>query len=196
MAFVIQGEGLNALGRNGKGMGYGGINNSLAIEFDTYFNHEDNDPYENHVSIHTRGWRNPNNENHVYSLGHSNDVPDLTDGIMNIRIKYEPYFDPSHVSKPSFVMSPHMTYFFKNDAYHDDGLGDWGYAGLGLIHVYCQNVNDPILTVPLHLSKTLNLNRGRAWVGFTASTGDETFQVHDVLDFTFSSLRHDESKSK
>eukprot|EP00551_Chaetoceros_affinis_P010920 CAMPEP_0203682536 /NCGR_PEP_ID=MMETSP0090-20130426/46208_1 /ASSEMBLY_ACC=CAM_ASM_001088 /TAXON_ID=426623 /ORGANISM="Chaetoceros affinis, Strain CCMP159" /LENGTH=45 /DNA_ID= /DNA_START= /DNA_END= /DNA_ORIENTATION= len=45
-------------------------------------------------------------------------------------------------------------------------------------------MEDPVLTVPLHLSKTLNLNSGRAWVGFTASTGDETFQVHDILRFT------------
>lgn len=196
MAFVIQGEGLDALGGNGKGMGYGGINNSLAVEFDTYYNFEVNDPYENHVSIQTRGWRNPNNEDHVYSLGHSNDVPDLTDGIMNIRIKYEPFFDLSYLDKRSFVTFPHMAHFFQNDNYHSGGLGDWGNEGLGLLHIYCQNMNDPILTVPLHLSKTLKLNRGRAWVGFTASTGDETYQVHDVLDFTFSSLRYDESSTK
>lgn len=85
LAFVIQGEGLNALGDYGKGMGYSGINNSLAIEFDTYFNHEENDPYENHISIHTSGWRDPISANHVYSLGHTTNIPDLTDGIFKIR---------------------------------------------------------------------------------------------------------------
>lgn len=110
---------------------------------------------------------------------------------MGFRIKYEPYFDLSHISKPSFATFPYMTYFLENDQYHSGGLGDWGYEGLGLIHVYCQNLVDPVLTVPLHLAKTLKLNRGRAWVGFTAATGDETFQVHDVLKFTFSSLRLD-----
>jgi hypothetical protein len=84
-AFVIQGEGLNALGNNGKALGYGGINNSLAVEFDTYFNNEENDPYENHISVQTRGWRYPNSENHLYSLGHTNNVPDLTDGTIRIR---------------------------------------------------------------------------------------------------------------
>ncbi len=86
-----------------------------------------------------------------------------------------------------------MSYFFQNDNFPHGGMGDWGYAGLGLLHIYCQNMNenDPVLTVPLHLSKTLKLNRGRAWVGFTAATGEETFQVHDVLNFTFSSLRLD-----
>jgi hypothetical protein len=85
LAFVIQGEGLNALGRNGKGMGYGGINNSLSIEFDTYFNYEENDPYENHISIQTRGWREPISEDHVYSLGHTNNIPDLTNGMIHVR---------------------------------------------------------------------------------------------------------------
>ena len=89
-----------------------------------------------------------------------------------------------------------MSYFLSNGDFRDEsvkGTGDWGYSGLGLLHIYCENLqhHDPILTVPLHLSKTLKLNRGRAWVGFTASTGDETFQVHDILDFTFSSLRLD-----
>ena len=84
-AFVIQGEGVDALGTNGKGMGYSGINNSLAVEFDTYFDPEENDPYENHISIQTRGWRHSNSEDHLYSLGHTNNVPDLTDGTIRIR---------------------------------------------------------------------------------------------------------------
>lgn len=87
-----------------------------------------------------------------------------------------------------------MSYFFQNgnDGTDNNGstaTGDWAYAGLGLLHIYCQNVDDAVLIVPLHLQRTLKLNRGRAWVGFTASTGEETFQVHDVLNFTFSSLR-------
>jgi hypothetical protein len=121
-------------------------------------------------------------------------------------IKYEPFFDLSHLSKPNFVTSPHMSYFIENDEYDNGGKGDWGYSGLGLLHVYIENSDpndpnddhtrrnaniDPVLTIPLHLSKTLNLDRGRAWIGFTASTGDETYQVHDMLHFAFSSLRLD-----
>ena len=69
----------------GKHLGYGGINNSLAVEFDTYHNYQEVDPYENHVSIHTRGWRHPNNASHMYSLGETNNVPDLTDGLIRVR---------------------------------------------------------------------------------------------------------------
>lgn len=67
------------------GLGYDGINNSIAIEFDTYFNFEAIDPYENHISIHTGGWRVPNTSNHSHSLGHTNQIRDLTDGPLHIR---------------------------------------------------------------------------------------------------------------
>ena len=40
--------------------GYTGIANSIAVEFDTYYNAELLEPYENHVSVHTRGWRHAN----------------------------------------------------------------------------------------------------------------------------------------
>ena len=85
LAFVIQAENATALGGIGKDIGYGGITNSLAIEFDTYHNYEEVDPYENHISIHTRGWRNPNNASHHYTLGETNNVPDLTDAVIDVR---------------------------------------------------------------------------------------------------------------
>jgi hypothetical protein len=58
-----------------------------------------------------------------------------------------------------------------------------------MIYVY---VNDfPVLVTPLNLAHTLYLNHGRAWVGFTSATGDDTWQVHDILQWEFSSLRMD-----
>ena len=84
-AFVVQNDEPYAIGGDGKHLGYGGIQNSLAVEFDTYYNFEELEPYENHVSVHTRGWRYPNSANHTFSLGHTNIVPDLTNGIIRIR---------------------------------------------------------------------------------------------------------------
>ncbi len=75
----------DALGDLGHGLGYSGIPNSLAIEFDTYYNYEYIEPYENHISVHTRGWRHNNDSNQTFSLGHTNDIPDLTDGDITIR---------------------------------------------------------------------------------------------------------------
>jgi hypothetical protein len=47
------------------------------------------------------------------------------------------------------------------------------------------------LIVPLNLAATLKLNGGRAFVGFTAATGEETRQAHDILRWNFSSYRVD-----
>jgi hypothetical protein len=70
LAFVIQGSssGLSALGGGGGDIGYGGIKNSLAIEFDTY---DDSgapidDPNGNHVAIISNG-TNANNASHSLS---------------------------------------------------------------------------------------------------------------------------------
>ena len=61
--FVIQnsdsslfgGGGSSALGSTGGGLGYAGIPNSLAVEFDTWFNPVLGDPNGNHISVHTAG---------------------------------------------------------------------------------------------------------------------------------------------
>ena len=49
IAFVVQGEGPRALGGWGGGMGYRGIEDSVAIEFDTYRNPKD--PDDNHLAV-------------------------------------------------------------------------------------------------------------------------------------------------
>lgn len=187
-AFVVQGEGPYALGRDG--LGYAGINNSLAVEFDTYYNFDDLDPYENHISVQTRGWRHPNDKNHNYSLGHTNAIPDLTDGIVSIKVVFVPRFDVVNLSKPSFMASPYVSHFFQNENY-PVGLADWETPGLGMLYIYVMDLYEPKLIVPLHLIQTIHLERGRAYVGFTAATGDTTRQSHDIIDWSFSSLRMD-----
>lgn len=54
LAFVIQSTSPVALGLAGSGMGYEGIFNSLAVEVDTFFNYDQMDFYENHISIQTQ----------------------------------------------------------------------------------------------------------------------------------------------
>ena len=189
LAFAIQGQGIDALGDGGQGLGYAGIANSLAIEIDTFFNDEVLDPYHNHISIHTRGWKAPNESNHSYSLGHTTAVPDLTSGEIDIKIEYIPRFDAVALSKPSFVASPHLATFVQH--FPEGGLGDWGGDGLGMLRVYCNDLREPVLIVPLNLAATLNLDGGRAFVGFTAATGEDTWQAHDVVEWKFSSYRMD-----
>ena len=88
IAFVIQNNSSSAIGVFGGGIGYMGIPNSLAIEFDTYPNSEYRDPNDNHIGIQTRG-KNANSPDHSITLGTSRNIPLLEDGAVHVmRIDY------------------------------------------------------------------------------------------------------------
>ncbi len=55
LAFIIQGSGLTALGGAGGALGYSGINNSVAVKFDTYKSPEYGDISNNNIGILQRG---------------------------------------------------------------------------------------------------------------------------------------------
>lgn len=80
-AFVIQNSRYDALGGVGHHLGYDGMPNSVAIEFDTWYNPAQGceDPNSMHVSVQTRGTA-PNSVNHHYSLGAATDIPNIEDG--------------------------------------------------------------------------------------------------------------------
>jgi Legume lectin domain/MBG domain/YDG domain len=71
-AFVIQGasSGAATLGSTGYGMyiGYAGIPNSIAIEFDTYYNSQYQDPTGPHIGIQSLGTQ-PNTPDHTPATG-------------------------------------------------------------------------------------------------------------------------------
>jgi hypothetical protein len=67
LAFVIQNSSIDAIAPAGSGgatLGYAGIPNSIAIEFDTF---ADNEPNGNHISVQTLGTA-PNSSDHAASL--------------------------------------------------------------------------------------------------------------------------------
>lgn len=55
----------------------------------------------------------------------------------------------------------------------------------GSLSVHMDDRNTPVVTVPLDLATVLDLDAGRAFVGFTAGTGADA-QAHDILSFGFS----------
>jgi hypothetical protein len=98
LAFVIQNAGADSLGKRqyGKGnLGYDGLANSLAIEFDTQLSKEQGDvflpPYYGHISVHTKG-KEPNSANENSALGQPTPLPvNLLNGnIHTIKISYTP----------------------------------------------------------------------------------------------------------
>ena len=82
-AFVIQNNAVPSLGPAGGAMGYGGILDSLAVEFDSK-NSGTNDAPANHISVQVRGTSTTpqtNSADHAASLGAvTNGLPDFTDG--------------------------------------------------------------------------------------------------------------------
>ena len=176
-AFVLQNHGPISLGTAGGSLGYGGIPNAVAVEFDTWYDAELRDPYENHIAILTRGERQlrPEHSNH---LGVCIDVPDFADGeIHRIRLDYDPVFHADIVSHVSFQAGPHLATLVYPAAV--------GFRhGLGAMRVYTDHIQEPILIVPIDLAAFLSLDSGTAWVGFTASTG-KSYQRHEVLSWSF-----------
>ena len=142
IAFVIQNQKSDAIGIYGGGIGYAGIPNSLAIEFDTYPNSEYRDPNDNHIGIQTRG-KNANSADHAITLGTSRNIPQLEDGTVHImRIDY--------VNK--------------------------------IMKVYLDEFNTPKITAYVNIDSLLGLDNGKAWLGFTSSTGG-AFANHDIVSF-------------
>lgn len=205
-AFVVHNMGSMELGSSGMGLGYDQINNSLAVEFDTFFNAENLDQYENAVSVHTRGWQNPNSANEAYSLGASTrasnlvdrapipgnetDTYDYTDGIHKVKVVYTPIFDDDMLMSGRFTASAHVVSFLENADYQFGGQSQWG-TGMGTLAIYLDDMLTPLFIVPLNLDATLKLDNGRAYVGFTAATGTEMWQQHDIMSWHFTATRED-----
>lgn len=57
------------------------------------------------------------------------------------------------------------------------------YSG-GQLKVYLNDLNNPVLTVNINLATTLNLDNGKAYVGFTSATGN-SYENHFLLNWTF-----------
>lgn len=159
-AFVVQNASLSALGFGGGGIGYAGIPNSLAVEFDTWMNgprpEEGGDPNANHISVHTRG-TGPNGSGESASIGLATGVPPLSDG--RIHLATLRYTAPSDTRVPP--------------------------AQRGILRVAVDGIT--FLAIRLDLGQLLSLTGGGAFVGFTAATGG-AFENHDILSWSFRSL--------
>lgn len=84
-----------AIGSSGSGLGYEGIPDSLAIEFDLLANRDMGDPNGMHVAVHVTGCRLPNSPKQTSRIAFFTDVLDLRgdirDGLHHTaRIVYTP----------------------------------------------------------------------------------------------------------
>jgi hypothetical protein len=56
----------------------------------------------------------------------------------------------------------------------------------GNLQVFLDDLESPLMTVIVNLSKMVDLDNGRAWVGFTAASGAD-WQNHDLVSWAFDS---------
>mmetsp|Transcript_50522 Transcript_50522/g.73890 ORF Transcript_50522/g.73890 Transcript_50522/m.73890 type:complete len:450 (+) Transcript_50522:62-1411(+) len=180
LAFVLQGDRdrAAALGRSGGQLGYGGIKNSLAVEFDTWYNPESNssDLIYDHVSIHAGG-SGENMENDAWARTEiaSPRQHDVGDGSVHlVKIEYLPYLEFDYFK--NFTANRYLTNFLKD---HGEN------RRIGTLLVFMDDgvaADDPLLAVPINLSLAMALRQDRAYAGFTASTG-RAWEKHDVLSW-------------
>lgn len=91
-AFLIQNFSIPVVGPPAGFLGYHGLPNSLAVEFDTWMNQEPGflDPNGNHISVHSRGTA-PNSVSELASLGQATQIPFMKDGALHqVVINYTP----------------------------------------------------------------------------------------------------------
>lgn len=163
-AFVMQNVGATARGGDGGNLGYGGLSNSLAIEFDTHQDVANSDPAFDQVSVHARTTA-VNTASEIASLGASLNAADsvrgtpfnINDGVdHHVKITYQP--GPQDPSNPAPV--------------------------LGWLRVYLDNHPGPVADVQIDNQLLQQLFGGTAFVGFTAGAAIGTAATVDIKNFT------------
>ena len=56
----------------------------------------------------------------------------------------------------------------------------------GKFQVFLDDLENPLITASVNVAEVMNLDQGRAWVGFTAATGADYYN-QDVLSWSFDS---------
>ena len=178
-AFVIHGdpEEANAMGGDGEQLGYGGIRNSLAIEFDTWTNTDtqgSDDVFTDHISIHSGGPLLANSSNQSTALGYWRQH-NVADGkVHRCRIQFLPYVETRYYEL--MTANEQLLPYLK-----DNGEG----RRIGTLAIFVDggiSEDRPMLAIPINLSLLLDVPQSLAYVGFTASTG-RRWETHDILNW-------------
>lgn len=174
-AFVIHGHknGTSAIGSGGSGMGFSGIPNSLAVKFDTWYNPKSSDLIEDHVVILTKGSEANSHKQDAWL--HAPQTVPIADGKKHtVRLVYYPHLKMEYLGY--FMATPHGSAFMvDNGRMHR----------LGTLVLWFDDMENPIVAVPINLSVALRLKAGvGAHIGFTSSTGN-VWQKHDLLSWKF-----------
>ena len=170
-------DSIKGVGAPGPGLGYAGLRRSFAVEFDLWHNPLYEDPYDTHVAIHTDGHA-PNSAHHGARLASTTEIPFLADG-------------ERHVARVTFA--PDVGWDLVASAL-DSGeckgtsvrLGRFMRQHPGLLRVYIDDMDKPVLSAPLEMATVFRDGSSDARVGFTAGTGESWVTV-DIVAWNFTS---------
>ena len=186
LAFVVHGDpaGDHALGEPGSGLGYAGLTNVLAVEFDSWYNpragtsgagEPDPDMLYDHIAVQAAlPGGGGVGAGPAHRLGRAARAPIADGRVHTARVLYEPHL--RYDLLPLASGSPALLEHFLKDA----GEG----RRLGMLTVFYDNASQPLIAMPLNLNTVLRLPDNRAHLGFTAATG-EAWQKHDLLSWRF-----------
>jgi len=198
-AFVIHNseDGETSLGDEGGGLGYSGISSGIAIEFDTWYNADDGDPYRNHISIQTRG-QEPLHHAHKYSMAATSDIQNFADdNVHTVRVVYRKNVDLASFFTRSRIrqandrfQTPIIAYRHATKYMHRDNAE----YRMGQLSVFLDDNPQAIMELPVNLGAVLGLDTSgaygtedqmtKAWIGFTAATGS-AWQRHEIIDWDY-----------
>jgi len=144
ICLVYQINGSDYCGDSGSGIGSGGMDNSVIIEFDTWQNGFLNDPVQDHSSINING-----DMDHNSSIDGPVLLGNIEDGADHeIEFSYDPGTNDYSVSFDGGVIMS-GNYDFVNDVFGGETNVWWGYTastgGYNNKHVICPEEPDPIL---------------------------------------------------
>jgi len=167
-------------GDGGSNLGYGGIPNSIAIEFDTVYTADNIEPRESHVAIHSRG-KSANTAHGSASLA---TVPlngaTFNDGkVHQVFIQYFPNItvDEMFIAIESGEITGLSTALSAHTA-----------DSIGFIKVYVDDFDAPMMSVPFNMETVLRDSKtnSKAYVGFTAASAN-SWQAVDIITWNMTS---------
>ena len=192
-AFVVQNSSVTALGNGFGGMGYAGVPNSLAVEFDTHLDVANLDPSPNHVAVQSCG---PSPNSAVHTVGNCQVGSGITSSIPTLGV--------TCTSGPCTNGTTHEV-VIEYDA-PASGIGNGTLTiwidppFVSSTHTPCPNNTAPGCTaaaVPAINALPYNIDNNQnsqgitlaggtsAWVGFTASQTSDP-EAQDILAWEFS----------